>query len=238
MDWSKGLIQGRRVLGVIPARGGSKGVPGKNIRELGGRPLIGWTIEQAQGSRYIDRTVVSSDSSEVISVARKWGGDVPFVRPAALATDTAPGVAPAIHAAGELPGYDYVVLLQPTSPLRTSEDIDACIDLCILSGAPSAVAVSLVSESPYWMYQMGEDRRLSPLLGSKELVTRRQDLPPIYLVNGALYVALTSWLKEKGTFLSEETVGYVMPGERSADLDSEEDFERLTALLGKKNAKT
>ena len=237
MGGGRSLIHGRRVLGVIPARGGSKGVLGKNIREVGGRPLIGWAIDQALGSRYIDRTVVSSDSPDIISVAQKLGGDVPFVRPAELATDTAPGVAPAIHAVVELPGYDYVVLLQPTSPLRTSEDIDACIDLCVFSGAPSAVAVSPVSESPYWMYQMGADQRLSPLLGSKELVTRRQDLPPIYSVNGAVYVALTNWLKESGTFLSQETIGYVMPRERSVDLDSEEDFERLKVLLGKKNAK-
>ncbi len=232
------MIQGRRVLGVIPARGGSKGVPGKNIRQVGGRPLIAWTIAQAQQSRYIDRTVVSSDSPEIMSVARAWGGDVPFARPAALATDTAPGVAPAIHAAGEIPGYDYVVLLQPTSPLRTTDDIDACIELCVSSGAPAAVAVALVAESPYWMYRMGPKERLVPLWGSSEFATRRQDLPPIYSINGAVYVALTEWLKESGTFLTEETVGYVMPGNRSADLDNEDDFERLQVHFRKRNAET
>jgi N-acylneuraminate cytidylyltransferase len=147
-------------------------------------------------------------------------------------------VAPAIHAVEELPGYEYVVLLQPTSPLRTSEDIDACIDLCISSGAPAAVAVSPVVDSPYWMFRMDPDQRLVPLLGSGEFVTRRQDLPSIYSITGAVYVARTDWLKEKGTFLTEETVGYLMPRSRSVDLDTEEDFERLQGHIGKKNAKT
>jgi N-acylneuraminate cytidylyltransferase len=232
------MIEGQRVLGVIPARGGSKGVPGKNIREVGGRPLISWAIDQARGSRYLDRTIVSSDCPEIISVALNCGGDVPFIRPASLAKDTTPGVDPALHAVRELPGYDYVVLLQPTSPLRTSEDIDACIELCILSSAPSAVSVSIVSESPYWMYKMNTAQRLYPVIGAEEAVMRRQDLPPIYLVNGALYVASTYWLKKAGTFINEETVGYVMPGQRAIDIDSEEDFEHLIRLIGEKNAKT
>ncbi len=232
------MIRGRRVLGVIPARGGSKGVPGKNIRNVGGRPLIAWTIDQARHSRYIDRTIVSSDSPEILSVARECGGDVPFVRPAELAKDATPGAAPAIHAAEELIGYEYVVLLQPTSPLRTTEDIDACIELCVSSVAPAAVAVTLVAESPYWMYRIGPEERLVPLLGGSEFVTRRQDLPPIYSINGAVYVALTDWLKEKGTFITEQTVGYAMPGERSVDLDTEDDFERLQAQLGQRHAET
>lgn len=238
MDRGWSLIEDCRVLGVIPARGGSKGVPGKNIRKVAGRPLIAWTIDQARRSRYIDRTIVSSDSPEIISVAREWGGDVPFVRPAELATDTTPGVAPAIHATEVLHGYEYVVLLQPTSPLRHCEDIDACIDLCISSGAPAAVAVSLVTESPYWMYRMGPGHHLVPLLRGGEIFTRRQEFPPIYSITGAVYVARADWLKEKGTFLTDETVGYVMPGYRSVDLDSEEDFERLQVQLGDKNAET
>lgn len=221
------MIEGRKVLGVIPARGGSKGVPGKNIRLVAGKPLIALSIEQARNSLYIDRTVVSSDDQQIIAVARQWGGDVPFVRPVELATDEAPGMAPVLHALDQIPGYDYVVLLQPTSPLRLIADIDGCIQLCVSAGAPACVSVTPVTESPYWMFAVDAGSRLRSLLGLSSVGSRRQDLPQAYSINGAVYVARVDWLRKTGTFIAEETLGYVMPRERSIDLDTEQDLEAI-----------
>lgn len=215
------------MLGVIPARGGSKGVPGKNIRLVAGKPLIALAIEQAGKSAYIDRTAVSSDDQKIISVALQWGGDVPFIRPAELAADETPGIAPVLHALDQLPGYDYVVLLQPTSPLRLLEDIDGCIHRCVSTGAPACVTVVLAAESPYWMFAVDEEFRLQSLLGLPSMGTRRQELPAAYSINGAVYVARVDWLRKTGTFINEQTTGYIMPRERSIDLDDEQDFEAV-----------
>ncbi|MEH2097772.1 acylneuraminate cytidylyltransferase family protein, partial [Nostoc sp.] len=121
------MIHGKKVLAIIPARGGSKAVPRKNIREIGGKPLIAWTIEEAKKSQYIDRLILSSEDDEIISIAQKWGCEIAFKRPVELAQDDTPGIAPVLHALNQLPIYDYVVLLQPTSPLRQVIDIDGCI---------------------------------------------------------------------------------------------------------------
>ena len=133
------MIDGRSVLAIIPARGGSKGVPRKNIRPLGGKPLIAWTIEAAHRSAWIDRLILSSEDQEIIDTACAWGCDVPFVRPAELARDCTPGIDPVLHALKQLPSFDLVVLLQPTSPLRSAADIDRCIERCQRGGAPAAV---------------------------------------------------------------------------------------------------
>lgn len=225
------MIDGRRVLAVVPARGGSKGVPRKNLRPVGGKPLIAWTIEQARAVPGLDRVVVSSDDAEILAVARHWGADTPFVRPAELAEDTTPGIEPVLHALRELPGYDYVVLLQPTSPLRRPEDIEACLRQTLARGAPVCVSVTAAEPSPYWMFRMEDTGHLRPLLGDGSPPLRRQDLPAVFVVNGALYVAQVDWLKTHRTFLAPETVGYVMPADRSLDLDTEEDFARLQTRL-------
>lgn len=128
------MINNKKILAIIPARGGSKGLPRKNIRELAGKPLIAWTIEAGRKSKYIDRLIVSSEDFEIIEVAKKYGAEIPFVRPKHLAEDESLGLDPVFHALRELPGYDIVVLLQPTSPLRLTEDIDACIEQLIDSG--------------------------------------------------------------------------------------------------------
>lgn len=120
-----------KILAIIPARGGSKGVPRKNIRDLAGKPLIAWTIEEAKKSKYITRLILSSEDEEIIEAAKKYGCEVPFVRPIELAQDNTPGIEPVLHAIEKCPGYDYVLLLQPTSPLRTVEDIDGCIEFLL-----------------------------------------------------------------------------------------------------------
>ena len=223
------MINGKSVLAVIPARGGSKGVPRKNIREIAGKPLIAWTIEAAKKSAYIDRLVLSSDDAEIIEVAESWGCEAPFVRPADLARDDTPGIDPVLHALKELPGYDYVVLLQPTSPLRTEEDIDGCIARCEEKLAPACVSVTEPAHHPQWMFTLDEAEVLAPI--SEQRGVRRQDLPAVYALNGAVYVAQSAALFETRSFLGEGAHGYVMPFSRSIDIDTEQDLALATCLL-------
>src|SRR5688500_10349967 len=143
------MIAGRSVLALIPARGGSKGLPGKNLLPVDGRPLLDWTVQAARRSRYIDRVVLSSDDPAIIAAGLAAGCDAPFVRPAELASDTAGTLEVVEHALDRLPGYDVLVLLQPTSPLRTAGDIDGACERMVASGAGSCVSVSLVEQSPY-----------------------------------------------------------------------------------------
>jgi CMP-N,N'-diacetyllegionaminic acid synthase len=223
------------LLALIPARGGSKGIPRKNIKSLAGKPLIGWTIDVAKQASCIDRIVVTTENEEIAAVARELGAEVPFMRPTELATDETPGIAPVLHALKQLPDYEWVLLLQPTSPLRTHTDIEAIWQLCQSSAAPSAVSITEVSKHPYWMYAEDDQGRLRPFISGRPDITRRQDLPAAYALNGALYLAKTEWLLQQGGFIGPETVGYVMPPERSADLDTEQDWRWVEFLIGQKN---
>lgn len=225
------MIDGKRFLGIIPARGGSKGVPGKNIRPVGGKPLIAWTIDAARSSKYLDRVVLSSDDANIASVALAHACEVPFIRDANLATDTAPTMDVVLDTLTRCPGYEWVVLLQPTSPLRSADDIDHAIEQCLKLRAPACVSVSLARESPYWMFNVGQTARITPLLPNVK-ATRRQDLPSAYSLNGAIYVANVDWLSRERRFVTSETVAYVMPAERSIDIDTETDFLILKFLLG------
>ena len=226
------MIHEKSILAVIPARGGSKGLPRKNLRMLAGKPLIAWTIEEAKKSKYIDRLMLSSEDAEIISVARQWGCEAPFVRPQELATDETPGVEPILHAIDALSEkYDYVVMLQPTSPLRIAEDIDGCVEMCLGHKAPACVSVTEPSKSPYWMYRLDAGDRLIPNLDLGFADVRRQDLPRVYALNGAVYVAETDWLIAHRTFLTQETVAFVMPRERLWDVDTELDLKFCELLL-------
>lgn len=214
-----------KILAIIPARGGSKGVHRKNIRNLAGKPLIAWTIEEAKKSKYITKLILSSEDEEIIKVAKEYGCDVPFVRPMVLAEDDTPGIAPVIHALQQCPGFDYVVLLQPTSPLRTVEDIDGCIELILQKNFELCVSVTEPSKSPYWMYTLENDNQLKPLIQQEKVTSRRQDLPSVIALNGAIYVGKVDCVKKEKTFLNNTTRGYVMPYERSFDIDTEFDFK-------------
>lgn len=213
------------VLGLITARGGSKGLPRKNLLPVGGKPLIGWTIEAALKSGVIDRLVLSSDDDEIIQVAKACGCDVPFSRPVGLANDTASSIDVVLHALGQLPGYEYLVLLQPTSPLRTAADIDAAFKLLKSTGAPSCVSVCEAEQSPYWMFRIKDGGKVERLLSEEGSASRRQDLPPICVLNGAIYIARVDWLQQSKNFLGEGCVAYVMSKEHSLDIDNADDFE-------------
>ncbi|MGO4692881.1 acylneuraminate cytidylyltransferase family protein [Paenibacillus sp. 2TAB26] len=228
------MINKKKILAVIPARGGSKGLPRKNIINLAQKPLIFWTMEQAIKSKYIDRLILSSDDPEIIEVAKSYGCEVPFIRPKHLSLDTTPGIAPVLHAIEKLPDYDYVVLLQPTSPLRLADDIDGCIERIIETGAPACVSVAKVDKSPYWMYTLGENNHMQLLIPQNDIPARRQDLSDVFMVNGAVYVAETRWLIKNKSFLKDNTVAFVMPKNRSHDIDTEDDLFLCESLMSRR----
>lgn len=228
------MINGKKVLAVVPARGGSKSLPGKNIKLLAGKPLIAWTIDEARKSAYIDRLILSSDDEDIVNVAKSVSNcDVPFIRPKELARDDTPGIAPILHAIKEVPGFDLVVMLQPTSPLRKAEDIDACIEKCVSGDTNSCVSVTIADKSPYWMYSVSPSGEMSPLLPPPEGFFSRQALPEAYSLNGAVYAAKIDWLLEQGGFFSSDMHAYIMPKERSIDIDTDLDFTICEVLLGK-----
>ena len=228
------MTVGRRVLCVIPARGGSKGVPGKNTRLLRGKPLIAYTIEQALASRSIDRVIVSTDSSAIADVAQTAGAELPFMRPAELATDAAGTIDVMLHAmewVGEDEGrpYDVVVLLHATAPLRSVQDIDAVIGL-LDGSADNVISVTEAHRNPYFnMVEAAPD-------GSVHLVKAgafptRQSAPAVYDMNGSIYAWWWDVLVRSRSVFPGRTLFYVMPRERSVDIDEETDFILVEALL-------
>lgn len=224
------MINHKKVIAIIPARAGSKGLVKKNLALLAGKPLIAWTIEEAKKSTYIDQLIVSTDGEDISQVARDYGAHVPFMRSETLAKDDTAMMEVILDVLDKMPEYDYVILLQPTSPLRVVQDIDACLELCDENNAPACVSVSPAKGHPYWMYYFHQ-KSLIPLVENANNVTRRQDLPPVYQLNGAVYVAKTQWLRDKKTFMTKETLGYNMPKNRSVDIDDEFDFQLAACLL-------
>jgi N-acylneuraminate cytidylyltransferase len=226
------VIAGRSVLALVPARGGSKGLPRKNVLPIAGKPLIAWSIEAARRSKYVDRVIVSSEDAEILAAATAAGAYAPFVRPASLAADDSSSVDVALHALEALDrSYDYLVLLQPTSPLRSTEDIDACLEACVQGEAPSCVSVTEPDKSPYWMYTLDARSRLVPLLPGQDF-GRRQQLPRVFALNGAVYVTSTRSLRAHRSFVTAETVGWQMPRARAVDIDDDLDFRIAGLLLG------
>jgi N-acylneuraminate cytidylyltransferase/CMP-N,N'-diacetyllegionaminic acid synthase len=213
------------VLAVIPARGGSKVIPDKNIRDLGGKPLIAWTILTALEAGGVDRVIVSTDSHRIAETARAYGAQVPFLRPAELAQDDTPGIAPILHAAqwcleNEPYQPDYVLCLQPTSPFRSPEDIDQAIELAREKEADSVVSVTPVEHHPHWMQLVDEQGKLVDFIAGGSSVNKRQDMPPVYALNGAIYLVRLEILLEQVTFFTTDTYAYIMPPERSMDIDT------------------
>ena len=219
------------LVALIPARGGSKGIHRKNIREFFGLPLLQWSIDAALASSSVDRVIVSTDDPEIADTAMTGGAEVPFLRPAELATDTASGISSVLHALDQLSDVDDLILLQPTSPLRTSSDIDAIVDLRERLGCESAVSLTPCSKHPAWMYCLGRDHSLQPVLQMEE-ASCRQQLPTTYVLNGALYLASRSFFLREKAFIASETAGYVMPVERSVDIDTPLDWQWAEFLKG------
>lgn len=222
------------ILGIIPARGGSKGIPRKNIKELGGKPLIAHTIQASLESGVFDRVVVSTDDEEIAEVSRQYGASVPFLRPQDLATDTTPTLPVLVHAVEwlkEREGFspDITAILQPTTPLRQSWHIKESLDLLHASGADSVVSMSPVPGhyNPHWQFRVGADNRIAIFTGESlgSIVKRRQDLPLTYTRNGAIYAFKTSLLfQDSPTFYGEDVRAYLMQERYSVNIDSIGDF--------------
>jgi N-acylneuraminate cytidylyltransferase len=222
------------VLAVIPARGGSKGLPGKHLRPLGGRPLIAWTIEAARASPCIDRLILSSDDPEILAAAASLGCAAPFRRDPVLSGDEASSIAVVLDALEREPGHQVVVLLQPTSPLRAAADIDGTLQRMEQAGAPACVSVCAAPSHPWLTFAQDGEGRLDPFAGPPPGASlRRQDLPPAWVLNGAVYAAVAAWLRREQTFVRPgQTAAWEMPLERSVDIDTLEDFRAAERLAG------
>lgn len=223
-------------LAVVPARGGSKRLPGKNVRPLLGRELIAYAIGCGRNAKRIGATIVSTDSAEIADVARRHGAEVPFLRPKALSTDRASSYDVLRHAVlwweANRGKVDVAVLLQPTSPLRTSEDVDAALALLARSKADAVVSVSLAEPPPWWMVTLGRGGVPRPVVRRpRQFVTPGQLLPPVYALNGAIYAMRRAFLFRGTPVLEGKTRCYVMPRERAVDIDHEQDFLLAEAML-------
>ena len=221
------MINNMRILAIVPARGGSKGIKDKNIKEIEGRPLIEYTIEAAKRCEYIDEIVVSTDSEKIAKVAKKAGAKVPFLRPDELASDTARTIDVVLFTIEQLKligqEYDIVVLLQPTSPLRDEDDICGAIEKYVSCNMKSLVSVSEVSESPILMRQIVDETHMEKLLNINSTI-RRQDMAKYYMVNGSIYINKIEELNSDTSF-NDNVIPYVMDRSHSVDIDDYVDIE-------------
>jgi CMP-N-acetylneuraminic acid synthetase len=226
------MYKGKTFFAIIPARGGSKRLPRKNILNLAGKPLIAWTIEAAQKSKYIDRIIVSTDDLETEAIAVSWGAEV-IKRPAALATDTSTSVDVVLHAISQVnAAYDYVLLLQPTSPLRNKSHIDSAIELLLGKSADAIISVSEAEHNPLWCNTIPRDGSMHSFLKEKLINKRSQDLPKYYRVNGAIYLCDSERVfRERSLFIKDNVFAYIMDRTSSVDIDEQFDFNIATTLL-------
>lgn len=217
------------ILAIIPARGGSKGLPRKNIKQLCGKPLIAYTIEAARESKLTNRIIVSTDDEEIASISKKYGAEIPYFRPKELSDDSSPTIDAILHMINYLEkkeGYnpDYILLLQCTSPLRDSKAIDESISMLVDSEFDALVSVCEAEVNPYWANIFDGDK-LKHFIEDGKKITRRQDLPKVYRLNGAIYLIKTEVLKAYKTFEPNSLTGYIMDEYSSIDIDTDLDFK-------------
>ena len=239
------MINGLKVLALIPARGGSKGVPGKNIKMLAGKPLIAWSIDAAKGSKYIDRTIVSTDGEDIAKVAKEWGAEVPFMRPAEFANDLTPDTPVFLHALQflkEKENYapDIIVHLRPTGPLRTAEELDESIEL--LAKNPEADSVRSLQEPSKPPYKMWKEAGefivpfVSDMPGMKDWHTApRQSLPKVFETTADIGIMRLRTVLEKKSVIGDKVVPYFLK-RPTVDIDNLFDFEIAELILKKRNA--
>jgi N-acylneuraminate cytidylyltransferase/CMP-N,N'-diacetyllegionaminic acid synthase len=227
-------------IAIIPARGGSKGIPRKNIKKLGGKPLIAYTIETAIKTKCIDRTIVSTDDPEIAEIAKNYGVEVPFLRPSYLAEDDVPVLPVVQHSVKELEKENYkpdiVVVLQPTSPFRKSEDIERAVDKLIETNADCVVTLSEVEQHPYRMRRLVGDKPI-PLfeVDEKVLYAQRQDFPKIYMMNGAIYACKKEPMMKQTVFYGQDIRAIVIEKISAWDIDTIIDFQ-IAELIVKERA--
>lgn len=232
------MYKGKIILCVIPARGGSKGVPGKNVKLLGGKPLIAHTIAHADGSKLIDRTIVSTEDKQIARAAKKYGAELPFVRPAELAADKSSTIDVLLHAIEwmelkEKYDFDILVLLHATTPFRSSEDIDNSIKLLVDKKADNVFTVTEAHRNPYFnMVELANNGRAK--LSKKGRFMTRQSAPKVYDMNSSIYVWRKDMLKRGKSSFLKKTLVYVMPKERSLDIDDQYDFKIAKLIMERK----
>lgn len=220
------MYKNKRILALIPARGGSKRLPGKNLKPFNGKPLICWTIEEALASTYIDKVVVSTDNRHIAAVAKKWRADAPFIRPKELATDHASSLDVILHALNWLEdkgeSFDLVMLLQPTSPLREKKDIDGTIVRLFGKKAQAVVSVCEAEHNPLWSDILPSDFNMKNFLKTGKRYLKK---PKFYRLNGAVYLSYVDYLVKNKGFIGERTYAYLMNCRSSVDIDTKYDFE-------------
>ena len=226
------------MLAIIPARGGSKGLPGKNIKALCGKPLIAYTIEAAQAAKSIDRLILSTDDEEIAEVVQKFGVEIPFMRPAELAKDTSLAIDNYIYTMDWLNAesskqYDDFIVLQPTSPFRTAADIDNAVELFREKNADSVISVCEASHPPVWAKKIDPSGVLKDCFDINIGNKNRQELETSFMPNGAIFILKLSLLKSLYSYYSDNTYAYVMPRERSVDIDTFFDFEFAEFLVSR-----
>jgi CMP-N-acetylneuraminic acid synthetase len=223
------MYKNKTLLAIIPARSNSKRLPRKNILDLEGKPLIAWTIESALKSKYIDRVIVSTNDDEIAYISKKYGADVPFMRPEKLASDEAKSVDVVLELLDRLKEdnefYDYIVLLQPTSPLRSNQDINTSVELLKDKKCEAVISVCKSEHSPLWSNTLPDNNSMINFLDKKILNKNSQDLNQFYRLNGAIYLCNTTRLKkEKTFFLNSKCFAYKMTFENSIDIDNIHDL--------------
>jgi len=221
-----------KFLAIIPARGGSKGLPGKNILQVGGIPLIAWTIKASLGSKHINKTVVSSESIEILEISKEWGAEV-VERPKALACDETPSEPVITNVIETLrhEEYDYIVFLQPTSPARSFKDIDNAIEQLLQTKASSSISVFEPKHTLFKAFKLKSDGYITGLVDDKSSFMRRQDLAKTFMPNGAIYIVKVSSFCINRALLTDKCIPYIMDEKNSVDIDSMEDVQVFEALL-------
>lgn len=221
----------KKILAIIPARGGSKGLPRKNIIDLAGKPLISWTIEASLGSRYTTKTIVSSDSDEILEVSKRYGSML-LKRPDELATDTSSSEVVVKHALESIEEkFDYVVLLQPTSPLRDTNDIDGAFKKLFSSNATALISVCEYDNKILKAFKENEFGYIEGISNNKYPFMRRQDLPKTYMSNGAIYIIKVDEFLRNNSFFTNRTVQFVMDDIKSLDIDTKEDLKKVEKYI-------
>ncbi|WP_151949786.1 acylneuraminate cytidylyltransferase family protein [Aliarcobacter butzleri] len=226
------MYKDKTFLAIIPARGGSKRLPRKNVLDLSGKPLIAYTIEAGLKSNYVDKVVVSSDDEEILEISKKFGAET-IKRPDDLANDTATTFDAIKHTIdNNIDKYNYIVLLQPTSPLRNEKHIDEAIELLEIKNADAIISVCEMEHSPLWSNTLPQDGSMKGFLRDEVLNKRSQDLEKYYRLNGAIYICKTDKLLENKNFLLKDNIfSYVMDRKNSIDIDEEIDFKITEAIL-------
>ena len=221
----------KKVLAIIPARGGSKGLLGKNIIDLAGKPLITWTIEASLDSKYITKTIVSSDSDAILEVAKRYSSDI-LKRPDELATDISSSEVVVKHAIESMEEkFDYIVLLQPTSPLRDTVDIDSAFEKLFTLDATALISVCELENKILKAFKENEFGYIESISNNKYPFMRRQDLPKTYISNGAIYIIKVDEFLKNNSFFTDKTISFVMDEVKSLDIDTNEDLDKMRRIL-------